>query len=93
MISIEISNVAKIEKANIHLAGVTVIAGFNGTGKSTIAKSVFGALNSKKDISQKIYMDQSREIEKLLDDWVESDDVTWEDPENYYNASNKYDCI
>lgn len=87
MISIEISNVAKIEKANIDLAGVTVIAGFNGTGKSTIAKSVFGALNSKKDISQKIYMDQSREIEKLLDDWVESDDVTWEDPENYYNAS------
>lgn len=50
MISIEINNVAKIEQAKIDLAGVTVVAGFNGTGKSTIAKSVFCTLNSKKDI-------------------------------------------
>lgn len=75
MISIEISNVAKIKKANIELAGVTVVAGFNGTGKSTIAKSVFCALNSKKDILQKIHNDQSQELQKLLAKWFQSMDV------------------
>lgn len=86
MISIEINNVAKIEKAKIDLAGVTVVAGFNGTGKSTIAKSVFGALNSKKDILRKIYNDQNREIEKILEEWLESSKVTCEDIEWYYKV-------
>lgn len=67
LISIEISNVAQIEKANINLAGVTVAAGFNGTGKSTIDKSVFCTFNSKNDIFRKIYNDQNRDIEKILE--------------------------
>lgn len=89
MISFEINNVAKIEKAKIDLAGVTVVAGFNGTGKSTIAKSVFCTLNSKKDILRKIYNDQSHEIEQLLEDWLKSGDVKWKDSENYYSASEE----
>ena len=41
---IEIKNVGQIEKAVIDLEGITVIAGENNTGKSTIGKTVFALL-------------------------------------------------
>ena len=50
---IEIKNVGQIEKAVIDLEGITVIAGENNTGKSTIGKTVFALLcgmNQWKDI-------------------------------------------
>ena len=40
MLEIQIRNVGKIKEACIELPGITVIAGLNGTGKSTIAKLV-----------------------------------------------------
>ena len=44
MLEIQIRNVGKIKEACIELPGITVIAGLNGTGKSTIAKLVACAL-------------------------------------------------
>ena len=38
---LKISNFAKIKEANIKLDGITVIAGENNTGKSTIGKILF----------------------------------------------------
>ena len=41
---LKIRNVAKIEKADLDLYGITVIAGNNNTGKSTVGKTVFHCL-------------------------------------------------
>nr|WP_289701796.1 ATP-binding protein [Enterocloster clostridioformis] len=38
---LRIRNVAKIEEADLELNGITIIAGNNNTGKSTIGKIVF----------------------------------------------------
>ena len=38
---LELENVGKISLANIELNGITVIAGENNTGKSTIGKMFF----------------------------------------------------
>ena len=38
---LHIENVAKIKKADIDVEGITVIAGSNNTGKSTIGKILF----------------------------------------------------
>ena len=38
---IELENVGKINKAQIRLDGITVIAGENSTGKSTVGKMLF----------------------------------------------------
>lgn len=38
---LSISNFAKIDKADITIDGITVIAGENNTGKSTIGKILF----------------------------------------------------
>lgn len=38
---LKVHNFAKIKEANIKLNGITVIAGENNTGKSTIGKILF----------------------------------------------------
>lgn len=41
-----VNNIGIIENANILLKGITVLAGENGTGKSTISKTVFSIFKS-----------------------------------------------
>lgn len=74
MLNIEISNVGKIKKASIEMRGITVVAGLNGTGKSTIAKSIFSAVNSKKNIASKIRNDQYQDIVAELQEWFAYND-------------------
>lgn len=71
MLNIQIENIGKVKNANIVLEGVSVIAGLNGTGKSTIAKTVFAALNSRKNIINKIWKDRQMCIEDKLIRWFE----------------------
>lgn len=37
--NIKINNIAKINSADINITGITVIAGENNTGKSTVGKA------------------------------------------------------
>lgn len=43
---LKLKNIGKIESANINIEGITVIAGLNCTGKSTINHTLFAALQS-----------------------------------------------
>ena len=61
-----LKNIGKIQKATIDLNGITVIAGENDTGKSTIGKTLFGVFNSFYDIESKIKMERDRYIERLI---------------------------
>ena len=60
---IKIKNFAKIKEADIILDGITVIAGENNTGKSTIGKIVFSLFNSISNIDEKIFKERLNEIE------------------------------
>ena len=60
---LNIKNFAKIKEANIIIDGITVIAGENNTGKSTVGKILFSLFNSLSDIDQKIYEERLVEIE------------------------------
>lgn len=61
-VKLKIENVAKIEHAEIELNGITVIAGNNNTGKSTIGKVVFSLYNSLSDIEVRL----NRQKEQLI---------------------------
>lgn len=56
---LKIREFAKIKKADIELDGITVIAGENNAGKSTIGKVLFTIFNSMNDMAVKI--DEERE--------------------------------
>ena len=44
---LELENVGKISLANIELNGITVIAGENNTGKSTVGRALFAMFNCR----------------------------------------------
>ena len=59
---LNISNFAKIDNADIIIDGITVIAGENNTGKSTVGKVLFSLFNSLQDIDNKILDDRAAAI-------------------------------
>lgn len=59
---LNINNFAKIEKADITIDGITVIAGENNTGKSTVGKILFSLFNALSNIEERIYEERLKEI-------------------------------
>ena len=50
-----VKNIAKIREATIELNGITVIAGENNTGKSTIGKILYSVFLSMNNIKTKVF--------------------------------------
>ena len=63
-----IKNIGKVREANIKIDGITVIAGENDTGKSTISKSLYAVFNTFYKINKKIKI---QKIEKIHDELEE----------------------
>lgn len=63
---LKIRNVGKIDSADIEIKGITIIAGLNGTGKSTVSRSLFAIFHSFSNISRKINWEKQYAIEKLF---------------------------
>lgn len=49
-----LKNIGKIQNASVEMNGITVIAGENDTGKSTVGKALFSIFNSFYDVDKKI---------------------------------------
>ncbi len=65
-VRLKIQNLAKIEYADIKMNGITVIAGKNNTGKSTIGKVVFALFNSLSDIEGRLLRQKENLVYKQL---------------------------
>lgn len=71
---LRICNVAKIKEATINVDGITVIAGENNTGKSTIGKVIFSIFNSMSNMETKIENERKNRLEHiavlLIQNWA-----------------------
>ena len=63
---LEITNIGKIADAEITIDGITVIAGINDTGKSTIGKVLFSFFSSLYDIENRITEERNLSLYKIL---------------------------
>lgn len=61
-----IANIGKLEKADIELKGITVIAGENDTGKSTVGKVLHSVLNGAYDLANQVYLARLQGIEEVI---------------------------
>ena len=61
-----LNNIGKIENAVIELNGITVIAGENNTGKSTVGKALYSVINSCNNYKKLIYDTRIISINNLL---------------------------
>lgn len=72
---IQLENIAKIKNANIEINGITVIAGANNTGKSTIGKALFSLFNALFNIEYKINNDKISAVTRHLRHVVDFIDI------------------
>lgn len=63
---LHIENVAKIKKADIDVEGITVIAGSNNTGKSTVGKALFAMFESFYSLEQFVEDWKPNDAKKIL---------------------------
>ena len=63
---LRISNVGKIERAVIDIDGITVIAGENNAGKSTIGKLIFAVFNSLNGMDDKVEAEKKNRIYNII---------------------------
>ena len=61
-----INNIGKLKNAEVEINGITVIAGENNTGKSTVGKVLWSIFNSFYNISAKILDKKEEEIMRIL---------------------------
>lgn len=62
-------NIGRVEKAEIDLEGITVVAGENGSGKSTISKALYTALETFSAPAEKALFQKRRSVNKAIVDW------------------------
>ena len=62
-----LENIAKVRKADVEINGITVIAGENNTGKSTVGKALYSAFNSLSHVENQIREERVRTISNFLD--------------------------
>ena len=65
-----IKRIAGVLQANIKLDGITVIAGQNNTGKSTVSKALWCALNILDNPSKRVEHERQATYERLLESTV-----------------------
>jgi hypothetical protein len=61
-----IKNIGKIHETLVEINGITVIAGANNTGKSTVGRTLFAIFNSFYDIEEQIRAERINSISNLI---------------------------
>ena len=64
--NIRIENIALIKKADIELNGITVVAGLNKTGKTTIAKAVYAMISAYRNLPLRVLNSRKNGIEHAV---------------------------
>lgn len=62
-----LDNIGNVKYAEIEINGISVIAGQNGTGKSTISRSLFSIFSANYDLINKISNDRMKAINNYLE--------------------------
>lgn len=63
---LSLKNIGKIGTASVEIDGITVIAGENNTGKSTVGRALFAVFNSFYRVQEQIKAERMENIERLL---------------------------
>lgn len=62
-----LKNIGRVEDASVEISGITVIAGENGTGKSTVGRALFAVFNSFYNVQKQIQSARADSVENYLD--------------------------
>jgi ABC-type cobalamin/Fe3+-siderophores transport system ATPase subunit len=69
---LRVDGIGKIRHTEIELNGITVIAGPNNTGKSTLGKTLFALVNAQTDFSNNVFADIVDSVQTALLGYLDS---------------------
>ena len=76
---LKIENLGMVDRANIEVNGITIIAGDNNTGKSTIGKALFAIFNALCNSEEKIKdlrrQELRKNIQRICMDYFDKEDL------------------
>lgn len=72
---ISLNNISKVKKADIEIKGITVIAGENNTGKSTVGKALWSIFNSFYNIKKELKIEREETILKKIMKEIDIDEI------------------
>ena len=78
---LSLKNIGKIKEADVEIKGITVIAGENNTGKSTVGKVLFSIFNGLYNIDNQIKKEKIQSVSKIIDNslwlavYTDSDEI------------------
>ena len=84
--NIKLTNIGKLTSANISINAITVIAGENNTGKSTIGRALYLYLDSLKDIDIYVQNDMIITLNRSLSGVMDELDLMCR---NYVQAARR----
>lgn len=64
---LSLKNIGKIKQASVEINGITVIAGENNTGKSTVGRTLYSVFNSFYNIDEQIWNEKFLSVENILE--------------------------
>lgn len=64
--NITLKNIGKVQNARVNITGITVIAGENDTGKSTISKSLFAIFHGFHNLEKRMNYDLKESVLKVF---------------------------
>lgn len=62
-----LKNIGKIKDACVEINGITVIAGENDTGKSTVGRALFAVFNSFYNVDKRVKRERKQSIERQVE--------------------------
>ena len=65
-----LENIAKVRKADVEINGITVIAGENNTGKSTVGKALYSVFNSLYHVEDQMRDERLTTISNIIGRWL-----------------------
>lgn len=64
---LSLKNIGKIDTASVLIDGITIIAGENNTGKSTVGRALFSVFSCFNDIEEKVRLEREESVGKIVD--------------------------
>lgn len=64
---LKLVNIAKVKNADINIDGITVIAGENNSGKSTLGEALYASFNGLHNMKNKMFEERSESIRNIIE--------------------------
>lgn len=69
---LSIKNIGKLREAEVEINGITIVAGENNTGKSTVGKVLFSFLDSFSGLNKKRFLIKKNDVESVFFEFLEN---------------------